>query len=107
MVQPCIDGGYVRINMGKKVFDITPSSWNKGKAVQWLLRHLSLSTMPQNVVPVYIGDDTTDEDAFAAIGQNGFTVVVGNSHRSTAHYSLRDTDEVFKILEKMLLLRDQ
>jgi trehalose-6-phosphatase len=70
-------------------------------------RHLSLSTMPQNVMPVYIGDDTTDEDAFAAIGQNGFTVVVGNSHRSAAQNSPRNTDEVFKLLEKMFLLRDQ
>ncbi len=107
IVQPFIDDGYVRINTGKKVFDITPHSWNKGKAVQWLLRHLSLSTISQSVVPVYVGDDTTDEDAFAAIGQNGFTVVVGNSRHSAAQYSLRDTDEVFNLLEKMLLLRDQ
>jgi len=107
IVQPFIDDGYVRINTGKKVFDITPGSWNKGMAVQWLLRHLSVSTVSQSVVPIYIGDDTTDEDAFAAIGQNGFTVVVGNVRRSAAQYSLRDTDEVLKLLEKILLLRDQ
>lgn len=106
-VQPFINDGYVRISTGKKVFDITPSSWNKGKAVQWLLRHLCLSTMSQSLVPVYIGDDTTDEDAFAAIGQNGLTVVVGNGRRSAAQYYLRDTDEVLRLLEKMLLLRDQ
>lgn len=63
--------------------------------------------MSQSVVPVYIGDDTTDEDAFAAIGQNGLTVVVGNGRRSAAQYYLRDTDEVLRLLEKMLLLRDQ
>ena len=107
IVQSFIDDGYVRINTGKKVFDITPGSWNKGMAVQWLLRHLSVSTVSQSVVPIYIGDDTTDEDAFAAIGQNGFTVVVGNVRRSAAQYSLRDTDEVLKLLEKILLLRDQ
>jgi trehalose 6-phosphate phosphatase len=106
-VRPLIDDGYVRMSAGKKVFDITPSSWNKGKAVQWLLRHLSLTTMSQSVVPIYVGDDTTDEDAFAAIGQNGFTVVVGTSRRSAAQYFLRDTYEVIKLLEKMLLLRDQ
>ena len=107
IVQSFIDDGYVRINTGKKVFDITPGSWNKGMAVQWLLRHLSVSTVSQSVVPIYIGDDTTDEDAFAAIGENGFTVVVGNVRRSAAQYSLKDTDEVFKLLEKMLLLGDQ
>jgi trehalose 6-phosphate phosphatase len=106
-VQPFIDEGYVRINTGKKVFDITPRSWDKGKAVQWLLHHLPLSTMSQGVVPVYVGDDTTDEDAFAAIGQNGFTVVVGNSRRSAAQYYLKDTGEVLKLLGKMLLLKDQ
>jgi trehalose 6-phosphate phosphatase len=107
IVQPFIDEGYVRIKTGKKVFDITPRSWDKGKAVQWLLRHLPLSTMSQGVVPVYVGDDTTDEDAFAAIGQNGLTVVVGNSRRSAAQYYLKDTGEVLKFLDKMLLLRDQ
>jgi len=30
IVQSFIDDGYVRINTGKKVFDITPGSWNKG-----------------------------------------------------------------------------
>lgn len=107
VVQPFVDDGYVRITTGKKVFDITPSSWNKGKAVQWLLRHPALTAISQSVVPVYVGDDVTDEDAFAAIGQNGFTVVVGNSRHSAAQYFLRDTAEVFKLLEKMLFLRDQ
>lgn len=107
ILRPFIDDGYVRINNGKKVFDIMPSSWNKGKAVEWLLSRVSLSVTSKSVVPIYVGDDATDEDAFAAIGQNGLTIIVGNGRRSAAQYSLRDTDEVLALLEKMLLLKNQ
>jgi trehalose-phosphatase len=49
-----------------------------------------------DVVPIYIGDDDTDEDAFAAIRDDGIAVVVGDDdHRETsAHFRLANTEEV-------------
>jgi trehalose-6-phosphatase len=37
--------------------------WNKGKAVEFLLESLGLSES-EDVLPIYVGDDKTDEDAF-------------------------------------------
>jgi len=44
--------------------EIRPSiEWNKGNAVEYFLDTLGLSSS-SNFLPVYIGDDKTDEDAF-------------------------------------------
>jgi trehalose-phosphatase len=47
-----------------QVLEVRPViDWDKGKAVEFLLRSLGLSDS-EDVVPIYIGDDRTDEDAF-------------------------------------------
>lgn len=44
--------------------EIRPSiKWNKGNAVEYFLDTLGLSSC-NDILPVYIGDDRTDEDAF-------------------------------------------
>lgn len=43
--------------------------WNKGHALSHLLQSLSLSNA-SDVLPIYIGDDRTDEDAFAVLTEN-------------------------------------
>lgn len=49
---------------GKKVVEIRPSiEWNKGDALVYLLETLGFSKS-DDVLPFYIGDDKTDEDAF-------------------------------------------
>jgi trehalose-phosphatase len=46
------------------VYEFKPKiDWNKGKALVWLLQALGLDEM-DDVFTIYIGDDTTDEDAF-------------------------------------------
>ncbi len=53
-----------RCNQGKMVFEFKPKiDWNKGKALVWLLQALGLDEH-EDVFTIYIGDDTTDEDAF-------------------------------------------
>lgn len=54
---------------GKKVLEIRPSiKWNKGHALEYLLETLGFTNPSpkekDDVVPLYIGDDKTDEDAF-------------------------------------------
>ena len=57
---------------GKKVYELLPDiDWNKGKAMLWLLETLGLQG--RNALPIYIGDDRTDEDAFRALEKRGIS----------------------------------
>ena len=83
---------------GKMVFQIQPRvDWNKGRAVAWLLGELELDT--ERTMPIYVGDDLTDEDAFRTLAGRGITVVVGDEDRPTsADFSLADPLEVERFL---------
>jgi trehalose-phosphatase len=89
---------------GKKVLELRPAvEWDKGQAVLWLLRALGLEG--EEIVPIYVGDDTTDEDAFRALHDRGLTALVARTPRPTAAgYSLQDTDEVGDFLRLIAAL---
>ncbi|ANM69118.1 HAD-like superfamily [Arabidopsis thaliana x Arabidopsis arenosa] len=54
----------LKLSQGRKVFEIRPIiKWNKGKALEFLLESLGFENC-NDVFPIYIGDDKTDEDAF-------------------------------------------
>ncbi|KAK4425524.1 putative trehalose-phosphate phosphatase F [Sesamum alatum] len=54
----------LRLTHGRKVLEVRPAiDWDKGKAVEFLLESLGFSSS-DDVLPIYIGDDRTDEDAF-------------------------------------------
>ncbi|MDD5227079.1 MAG: trehalose-phosphatase [Candidatus Omnitrophica bacterium] len=92
---------------GKKVWEIRPpTEWNKGKTVLWLLGNLSGHSQ-KATLPVYIGDDVTDEDAFKAIGNHGITIRVTNvpSEHSKAEYFLCSSDEVYDFFKKIIRIR--
>jgi alpha,alpha-trehalase len=86
---------------GKKIFELRPAmDWNKGRALSWLMEELGISG--RGTVPLYLGDDTTDEDAFREIRDSGVGIVVGEHHGSTAaRYRLRDPDEVRRFLLRL------
>ncbi len=87
---------------GKKVFELRPDiDWDKGRALEWLLEAVGMSG--DDVVPVYIGDDLTDEDAFAVVHGRGLAIVVaGEVERTTlAAYRVSDTDEVGEVLGRL------
>ncbi|MED6144309.1 hypothetical protein PIB30_014657 [Stylosanthes scabra] len=94
-----------RLSEGKKVLEIRPSiEWNKGNAVEYFLDILGLNTASSNILPLYIGDDRTDEDAFKVIKRRGqgYPIVVSSIPRETnAFYSLRDPSEVLIFLTKL------
>jgi trehalose 6-phosphate phosphatase len=83
---------------GKKVWEVLPSEiTGKGGAVRAQMASIAPSTLP-----IYIGDDVSDESAFAQL-KPGLTVRVGPSRRSAARYRLRDPQEVRRFLERMVL----
>lgn len=92
----------LRKSYGKKVFELQPDlDWDKGRAVRWLLEQPALTG--ENVWPVYIGDDVTDEDAFRVLQGHGAGIVVhGGEHRRTcAGYALADPGEVMAFLQAL------
>ncbi|CUH40509.1 putative glycosyl hydrolase/MT2062 [Jannaschia seosinensis] len=89
----------VRASGGKKVFDIKPRvDWHKGYAVLSLLKKLDFDG--DDVLPIYIGDDTTDEDAFRSLSDCGLGIVVrdGEDRRTSARYALDGIYDVERLL---------
>jgi len=91
----------LRLSEGKKVLDLQPDiPWDKGRAVLWLLQALRLDR--KEVLPLYIGDDLTDEDAFRALARRGIGIAVQEEHRRTAaRYTLRNPAEVQTFLARL------
>jgi trehalose 6-phosphate phosphatase len=93
----------LRKSAGKKVFELLPDiDWDKGKALLYLLGVLYADS--SRVLPLYIGDDVTDEDAFRAIADRGIAIAVGEKGQTAAHYTLRDPDEVARFLGELAAL---
>ncbi len=99
----------LRLTTGKKVYEILPAiDWNKGRAVRWILDNMV--TDGAAPVPVYMGDDRTDEDAFLEIIDSGAGMVVmadgetGGERLSSASFRLRGTDDVAHILRFLAAL---
>ncbi|KAJ0717550.1 putative trehalose-phosphatase [Helianthus annuus] len=99
------DLGEFRLSEGKKVFEIRPDiEWDKGHALEYLLETLGYGSS-NDVLPIYIGDDRTDEDAFKAIKKRGkgYSIVVSTSPKDTmASYSLRSPSDVKKFLSRLV-----
>ena len=91
----------LRKGHGKKLFELRPDlDWDKGKALLWLLDALDLDR--PDVLPLYLGDDLTDEDAFRAIADRGIGILVADEARQTAAaYRLRDPGEVVELLRRL------
>lgn len=91
----------LRKRHGKKVFQVQPRlDWNKGRAVAWVLERLESENGAY--MPVYIGDDLTDEDAFRALAGRGITIAVRDGERATAaDYALDDTSDVEGFLTEL------
>jgi trehalose 6-phosphate phosphatase len=83
---------------GKKVCELRPAiDWDKGQAVRWLIAELGLDRA--DVLPIYIGDDVTDEDAFRALLGRGLGILVAHTAQpSLASLRLSDPDQVRALL---------
>lgn len=86
---------------GKCIYELRPDvDWDKGRALWWLFDQAGLDR--SGTVALYLGDDLTDEDAFAALGDAGIGIVVGDDDRPTyADLRVRDVSEVLLLLEDL------
>jgi trehalose 6-phosphate phosphatase len=87
---------------GKKVYELLPDiDWDKGKAVLWLLETLELER--GNALPIFIGDDRTDEDGFRALEKRGVGILVSEQpHVTAASYWLNNPEEVEYFLRELI-----
>jgi alpha,alpha-trehalase len=93
----------LRKGHGKRVFQVQPKiDWDKGRAVRWLLERLRLD-LPK-FLPLYVGDDVTDEDAFRALHDRGLGVVVrdGETRSTAADYALEGPEDVQRFLRWLI-----
>jgi trehalose 6-phosphate phosphatase len=72
------------------------SGWHKGMAVRWINRQLSQED-GETVLSIYVGDDSSDEDAFSVM-PDAITVKVGIVPLTQAAYQLPDPTAVHEFL---------
>jgi trehalose 6-phosphate synthase/phosphatase len=86
---------------GHKVLEIKSAALHKGTAAaRWL------APEPPEFV-LALGDDQTDEDTFAALPPEAYTVKVGNAPRSLARFAVPGVPEVRQLLGSLLVLEAQ
>lgn len=94
----------LKVTPGKMVYEIQPRlEWDKGRAVLHLLDVLDLE---RDAVPLYIGDDVTDEHAFQALAGRGLGIIVAGADEdrgrdTAADFVLESVDEVQRLLESL------
>lgn len=89
-------GPRIHIMKGLKVWELLPRQIEgKGAAACSLLTEL-----PAETLPIFLGDDATDESAFQVLS-HGLTIHVGDGHRTKAHFLLRNPEEVGIFLLKL------
>ncbi len=94
--------GKVRITAGKEILEVRPNvDWHKGRAISRIAK-----AFPPGTLPIYFGDDLTDEDGFEAVHDlNGISVFVGPARQPTkAQYRVDSPAEVAETLELLAKL---
>jgi trehalose 6-phosphate phosphatase len=84
------------IQWGRKVAELRPPGPDKGAALRAFMAEAPFS----GATPVFVGDDQTDEAAFAAAAAlGGFGVLVGPARETAAGAGLADIEAVYAWLE--------
>ncbi len=92
----------LRVTGGRKVVELRPDiDWDKGTALAWIRDRISGTG---RALPIYIGDDLTDEDAFDAIRLNGVGIFVRHDEDggrpTAATFTLNNPIEVREFLRR-------
>lgn len=89
----------ITVRTGKAVLEFAVRSSDKGESLARLRQHVGATAT------IYIGDDVTDEDAFAALDGDDVGVKVGQG-KSIATYRVRSPEDVAELLERLADARD-
>lgn len=108
VIAPHVDRGEIRVYAMKKLWEIRPPiDWDKGNAVEVIARELKTILKQEKLLTIYLGDDTTDEDAFRVVRPpHGWSIFVGEENQaSAAEYFLNSTAEVEEFLTRLSELK--
>ncbi len=88
------------VQNGKMVLELRPVGIDKGSAIDKFMSETPFSGRH----PIFIGDDVTDEDAFATINRHhGTSIKVGEPDAgSAAQFTLEDVADVHTWLERLI-----
>ncbi|MEZ0351545.1 trehalose-phosphatase [Mycobacterium sp. pR1184] len=107
---------HLRVTQGRKVIELVPNvAWNKSDTPDWLLERIlaeDRTAASPAALPIYIGDDLTDEDAFDAVRFDGVGIVVRHDEvgdrPSAARFSLENPSAVCEFIQRLAHdLRDE
>ncbi len=88
----------LRVMEGNCLVELAVGGAGKGDALRQLMREAPFA----GHLPVAVGDDVTDEDAFVAANElGGFGVCVGSRRSAAARFHLPDTDAVHRWLQSL------
>jgi trehalose 6-phosphate phosphatase len=96
----------LRVTTGREVIELRPNiDWDKGKTLHWVLDYIRDNEGAGPLLPIYLGDDITDEDAFDAVDDDGIAILVRHSddgdRATAARYALEDPDRVREFTERL------
>lgn len=92
----------LRVTSGRKVIELRPDiDWDKGSALKWIQDRLPHEARS---LPIYIGDDLTDEDAFDALRAGGVGIAVrhdeDHDRPTAARFTLENPRRVREFLHR-------
>lgn len=91
-------GDAFSVQAGKCVFEIRPAGCTKGTAIRAFMQERPF----RGRLPIYIGDDLTDEDAFAMVNEvGGISIKVGDQQGTVARHRLPGVRQVLRWLESV------
>ncbi len=92
----------LRVTSGRKLVELRPDiEWDKGTTLAWIRDRIDPAG---DLLPIYIGDDLTDEDAFDAVHFDGIGIVVGHDEdgdrKTAAQFSLQSPQQVCEFMQR-------
>ena len=92
----------LRLTNGRMLVELRPDiDWDKGSTLAWIRARIDPKG---SMLPIYVGDDLTDEDAFDAVQFDGIGIVVRHDEdgdrKTAARLSLQSPDQVREFVRR-------
>lgn len=95
----------LRVTTGREVIELRPDiDWDKGRTLGWMLDRMT--AVDPVSLPLFLGDDITDEDAFDAVTErSGAGIMVRHNddgdRATAAHYALDSPSQVVEFSARL------